>query len=214
MELTTFGHSCLRLTESGTNLVIDPGTLSDAAAALHEAHAVLITHEHADHLDHEALALALERDPGLQVWAPAGARRTFAPDLQSRVTEVLPGQEFELAGLRVRTLGGQHALIHRSIPVIDNVGYLIDDVLYHPGDAFDVPDVSVQWLAVPTHAPWSKLAEVLDFVTASRATRAFQIHDGLLNDVGVANAEGHITRVAKQYGTTYEHVPVGATLTL
>jgi L-ascorbate metabolism protein UlaG (beta-lactamase superfamily) len=214
VELTTFGHSCLRLTVSDRRIVIDPGTFADAQGALQGAEAVLITHEHPDHLDHDALGQALERDPRLQVWAPAGAKRTFDQRLQERVTEVLPHQQLEVAGVRVRTFGGQHALIHRSIPVIDNLGYLVEDVLYHPGDAFDVPDVAVEWLAVPTHGPWSKLAEVLDFVTANRAQRAFQIHDGLLNDIGRANAQGHLTRVAKQYGTRYEYLPTGSTLTL
>jgi L-ascorbate metabolism protein UlaG (beta-lactamase superfamily) len=213
MQLTTFGHSCLRLVDGDTVLVIDPGALSDATTALDEADAVLITHEHFDHVDVDAVTSALQANPELHVWAPAGAARTLA-GVAGRVTEVLPGEEFTAAGLSVRTFGGQHALIHGSIPVVDNVGYLIEDVLYHPGDAFDVPDVPVAWLGVPTHAPWSKLGEVLDFVTAVRPQQAFQIHDGLLNATGIGNAEGHITRVAARYGTRYDHLDVGIALSL
>jgi L-ascorbate metabolism protein UlaG (beta-lactamase superfamily) len=33
MRLTKFGHACVRLEESGTTVVIDPGALTDPAAA-------------------------------------------------------------------------------------------------------------------------------------------------------------------------------------
>src|SRR5215469_5952080 len=49
MRMTKLGHACVRLEKDGTALVIDPGTWSDADAALSGASAVLITHEHADH---------------------------------------------------------------------------------------------------------------------------------------------------------------------
>ena len=50
--------------KDGAVLVIDPGTFSDAAAALHGATAVMVTHEHSDHLDVDAIRAALSSDPG------------------------------------------------------------------------------------------------------------------------------------------------------
>ena len=47
----------------------------------------------------------------------------------------------------MRTFGGQHALIHPSIPIVANVGYLIDDAVYHPGDSFIVPPSAVETAA-------------------------------------------------------------------
>ncbi len=63
MRFTKLGHSCVRLEKDGAALVIDPGTWSDAAAALNGATAVLVTHEHPDHLDAEAIRAALASDP-------------------------------------------------------------------------------------------------------------------------------------------------------
>ena len=64
MRFTKLGHSCVRLDKDGAVLVIDPGTFSDAAAALDGAAAVMVTHEHPDHLDADAIRAALSSDPG------------------------------------------------------------------------------------------------------------------------------------------------------
>ena len=142
MHLTKFGHSCVRLTEAGRALVFDPGVFSAASDALVGADAVLLTHEHPDHIDVDALTAAAKNDAGLRIWAPASVARQL-PGLSDVVTVVEPGEEFAAAGFGVRTYGGQHALIHGSVPVVANLGYLIDDAVYHPGDSFTVPDVVV-----------------------------------------------------------------------
>ncbi|MFC7641103.1 MBL fold metallo-hydrolase [Streptosporangium lutulentum] len=67
MILTNFGHACVRVQDGDRMLVIDPGTFSEAEAALSGATAVLVSHEHADHIDVEALKAALAGNPTLTV---------------------------------------------------------------------------------------------------------------------------------------------------
>src|ERR1043165_6520229 len=67
VRLTKLGHACIRLAKNDANLVIDPGVWS-GPGALDGASAVLITHEHPDHLDTQAVLAALAADPGLGVW--------------------------------------------------------------------------------------------------------------------------------------------------
>ena len=43
-------------------------------------------------------------------------------------------------------ISGEHAVIHSSIPVIDNVGVLVNDTVYYPGDSLFVPEVSFELL--------------------------------------------------------------------
>ncbi len=114
----------------------------------------------------------------------------------------------------MRTFGGQHALIHGEVPVVANVAYLVDDAVYHPGDAFTVPDVRVNTLLLPIHAPWSKVGEVLDFAISVRAGRVHQVHDGLLNERGMGVVEGHVERFAKRHGSRYEHLDAGQSVDL
>jgi L-ascorbate metabolism protein UlaG (beta-lactamase superfamily) len=212
MQLTKFTHSCVRLDDGDRSLVIDPGIFSEVEEALGGADAVLVTHEHADHLDADRLRVAARKDPRLRIWAPAAVAQSLG-DLGEQVVAVAPGETFDAAGFRVRTVGGQHALIHPSIPVVANVGYLIGDV-YHPGDSLIVPAAAIGTLLVPLHAPWSKTAEVIDFVVAVRAPRVHQIHDALLTETGAGLAEAHVTRIGAEYGSEYRHLRVTETVTL
>ncbi|MHA7210768.1 MBL fold metallo-hydrolase [Arthrobacter sp. MDT1-65] len=219
MLLTKFTHSCVRLEQDGSVLVIDPGSFSEVEEALAGAAAVLVTHEHADHVDVDRVVAVLAADGAAGLWAPQGVADAVARALGDaagdRIHAVAGGEQFSAAGFEVRTFGGQHALIHPLIPLVANVGFLVGGAVYHPGDSFVVPDgVDVGTLLVPVHAPWSKLAEVVDFVASVRAPRAFQIHDALLNETGLGMVEGHVTRLGGRYGTTFRHLDVRASVEL
>jgi L-ascorbate metabolism protein UlaG (beta-lactamase superfamily) len=210
MELTKFTHACVRLDDGDRTLVIDPGVFSEVEAALDGVGAVLITHEHPDHLDRDRLVAAARRDSRLRVWAPAGVADSLA-ELGPQVAPVEPGESFDAAGFPVRTFGGQHALIHPMIPMVANVAYLVGDV-YHPGDSFTVPDASVGTLLLPTNAPWSKASEVIDFAVAVRAPRVHQIHDSLITPVYAGIVESHLQRIAGPFGIEFSHLDAGSTV--
>ena len=199
MQLTKYKHSCVRLDDGDRTLVIDPGMFSDLDAALDGADAVLVTHEHADHLQPDRLRAAARAEPRLQIWAPAPVAASLA-DLGEQVLTVEPQQTFQAAGFTVRTFGGQHAVIHPIIPVIANVGYLVDEAVYHPGDSLIVPPVPVETLLLPVSAPWSKVAEVIDFAISVRAPRAYPIHDAIVADIYHSLLAGTLVPIAAQFG--------------
>jgi L-ascorbate metabolism protein UlaG (beta-lactamase superfamily) len=208
MKLTKFAHSCVRLDDGDRALVIDPGIFADTETALRGADAVLITHEHPDHVDEAAVRTAAADDPGLTFWAPASVAGKF-DDLADRFTVVEPQQDLQVAGFDVRTFGGQHAVIHPLVPVIPNIAYLVNGSVLHPGDSFTVPPASVETLLLPLHAPWSKISEVIDFAVAVRAPRIHQIHDALLNDIGRSFVEANVSRLTALYGCMYEYLSTG-----
>lgn len=202
MQLSKYRHSCVRVDDGDRSLVLDPGVFSDLPAALDGAGAVLITHEHADHVDAQRLRAAAQADPRLRIWAPRPVAEAFA-DLGEQVVPVGPREAFEAAGFAVRTFGGQHALIHPQIPVVPNVGYLIDDAVYHPGDSLIVPPVPVHTLLLPAVAPWSKAAEVVDFAIAVRAPRAYPIHDAIVTDLYLGILRGNLMPLAERFGVEF-----------
>lgn len=203
MRLTKYTHACVRLDKDGAALVIDPGIWAEPEA-LRGADAILITHEHADHVDRDALRDALDRDPELRVWTHAGLAAEL--DLGDRVSTVAPGDTVTVAGFTVRAFGGQHALTHPDIPMVSNVAFLVDDAVFHPGDSFTVPTAAVDTLLVPVHAPWSKLAEVMDFVRAVRPRQAYPIHDALLNQRGSGMVNTVLGVRSEPYGVTYRRL--------
>ena len=135
MRLTKLGHSCVRLDKDGTTLVIDPGGWSDPAAALDGAAAVLVTHEHPDHLDADAIRAALSSDPGVTLWANQSICAQFV-EFGDRVHEVKHGDALQVAGFDVHVYGVDHALIHPDIPLVVNTGFHpVDVVLRQAGAA-------------------------------------------------------------------------------
>jgi L-ascorbate metabolism protein UlaG (beta-lactamase superfamily) len=193
--LTKYSHACVRIERDGAVLVIDPGVFSERAA-LDGVDAVLITHEHLDHLDVNMLADALGSRPSATVYThPAVVPHLDA--LAGAVTTVDPGEAFSAAGFAVRAYGGWHAVIHPDLPPVANLGFLVEDSVYHPGDSFDVPQgASVQTLFLPISAPWLKLSEVVDFVRAVAPRRAFALHECLLSDAGFKVTDGDLAKLA------------------
>src|SRR3954454_23866615 len=102
MELTKYGHSCIRIDEGDRSIAIDPGVFSDVPEALDGADAVLITHEHVDHLDAETLRRAASRNSRMRVYAPAPVAESLA-DLGEQVVTVAAGESFDAGGFSVRT---------------------------------------------------------------------------------------------------------------
>ncbi len=211
MRLTKLGHACVRLERAGVVLVIDPGTapFADATVALAGAHAVLVTHQHGDHFDADAIRAAVAADDQLQVVLPHDTVSELA-DLDAAVRGVGPGEDIVVAGVPVRTVGGEHAVVHPDSTVPANIGYLVDG-LYHPGDALAVPDAAVATLLVPVHAPWSKTGELIDFVRAVGPARAHPVHDGLLNETGLALVDGWLDRAGR---TAYSRLAPGDSVDL
>lgn len=199
MRLTKFRHSCVRVDDGDRALVLDPGVFSDLDPALDGVGAVLITHEHADHIDSERVQKALRDDPRLQLFAPLSVTETLR-EFGEQVTAVKEDEEFEAAGFPIKTFGHQHAVIHPLVPVIANVGYLIDDRVFHPGDSFTVPFAPVETLLVPAMAPWAKVSEIVDYTVAVRASRAYPIHDALVNELYGGVLGNMLTPLAARYG--------------
>jgi L-ascorbate metabolism protein UlaG (beta-lactamase superfamily) len=184
MMITKYTHACVRLEHEGRVLVIDPGAWSEPAA-LTGAEAILVTHEHADHID--VLRLA---GLGVPVYAPADADIPGVEIPGLDVTRVSSGEEFTAAGFRVRAVGSRHAFIYGGQPDCANLGYLVDDRVYHPGDALHIPEQPVETLLVPVHGPWMKLDEAIDFVRAIKPHRTFPIHDAMVNERGLGSING------------------------
>lgn len=213
MKLTKHEHACVVLEKDGESIVIDPGSFSAAAGdIIAGASAILITHEHFDHVNEAAIAAALGERPDLRVYAPSSLAGTFGAHAE-QFTAVAAGDSLTAGGFSVSVHGTTHAVIHPDIPVIPNVGYFVDESVYHPGDAFYVPDVRVSTLLLPTSGPWMKIGEAADYVRAVRPDAVVQIHEMLLSDIGLGLAANILGKDGLT-GIPLTQIPAGQSLTI
>jgi L-ascorbate metabolism protein UlaG (beta-lactamase superfamily) len=202
MQITHFGHSCILVEHDGTSVLFDPGNFSHGFTGLSGLDAILITHQHPDHVDVAALPDLVAGNPDALLYADPQTTRQLNDDrVAGTWTEARPGDEFALGSLTARIAGGTHAVIHPDIPTIDNVAYLLGDSsnparLMHPGDSLHVPTEKVDVLAMPTMAPWMKISEAIDYLRAVSPRLTFPIHQGLLGDAGLKMHYGRLSEMS------------------
>lgn len=217
MKLTKLEHAALIIEHSGKKLYIDPGSFTTALTGTAGAVAVVITHEHADHWTPEQLSRIVEMNSDLRIFAPAGVARAIKASALTNldVTIVQAGDTAEVEPFTLRFFGATHAVIHESIPVIDNVGVLVNDELYYAGDAFTIPEgVEVGTLAVPAAAPWMKISEAMDYVLTVKPKRSFPTHEMLLSRTGKDLSNARIADVTEQGGGEFFALEPGDSLDL
>ncbi len=193
MRISHLGHACLLIEVRGRRVLVDPGAFSHDWHAIPDLDAVVVTHQHADHVDatHLPALLAGSRRARLLV---EGALHGDASLLgltagDDRVEALSPGDRVELdGGVVLEAVGGQHAVIHDEIPRIGNVGLLVsaegEPTLFHPGDAYEYAPEGVDVLAVPLAAPWASFKETVAFARAVRPGALVPVHDSVLSADG------------------------------
>lgn len=199
MLVTHHGHACVVIEDpagSTGRILIDPGNLADDISGVGGIDAVLITHEHPDHIEDEKLAKLRAANRGLSLYGNPGVLSVLSVEERERVT-VLSNDgtaRATIAGWDVNAHTTTHATIYPALPDITNNAYLIDGRVWHPGDAFEVPPSPVDILLLPIGAPWMKLAEAVDYLRAVAPKVAIPIHQGGLQP---AHQELHVGLLTK-----------------
>jgi L-ascorbate metabolism protein UlaG (beta-lactamase superfamily) len=185
MKITHFGHACLLVELDGARILIDPGTLSSGYETLTDLDAVLITHDHDDHLDAGAIDAVMRANPGARLVSDSGSAPALA-HLGGQTA--VPGDLLDVRGVPVQVMGGAHAYVYLDVPSNPNVAYLIGDgAFFHGGDSYDLPGRPVDVLAVPISGPWVKLGESIAYANAIGPRVAIPIHEAALSSTDQAH---------------------------
>jgi L-ascorbate metabolism protein UlaG (beta-lactamase superfamily) len=187
MRITHCGHASLLVETGDVRILLDPGTWSPKAQELRDLDAVLVTHQHADHLDQDRLPDLLRANPDAVLITDPDTENLLR-DKGIEARPLRPGDEVTVGAVTVTGVGEMHALIHDEIPRIHNTGMRLsadgEPVFFHPGDALDAEPEGVDVLAFPLNAPWARSRDMTGFLRRLAAAHAVPVHDGLLNDAG------------------------------
>ncbi|MCL5435952.1 MAG: MBL fold metallo-hydrolase [Patescibacteria group bacterium] len=212
MKITKLGHCALLLEIGGKRLLTDPGIFTlEAQSGLVGLDAIFITHEHPDHLHMDSVKAILRRSPQVKIFTVSAVEKLLKA--ASVPAEILGhGQSANFAGIAVEAHGEKHAEIYKDIIPVENTGYLFDNRLWYPGDAFTLPPKSSEILALPVAGPWLKISEALDYALTIGPKVAFPVHDGSLKTGGVTHSMPQ--KFLGEKGIRFESLTEGESLEL
>lgn len=203
MELTKYEHACFTITKDGKSLIVDPGLFTTDLTITGDIVAIIMTHVHSDHFNEELLADIVAKNGAALIIGPQAVTSQLS-GYETRT--VHGGDSFAYEGFDLDFYGDEHAVIHPDIPIAQNVGVLIEDRVYYPGDSFTMPEKLVDTLALPVAAPWLKVADTIEFMKSVGARFAFPTHDAILSTAGKQIVDNIVSSFADAAGTEYRRI--------
>lgn len=204
MKIIKYEHACMIVENNGESLVVDPGEFTTDLIIPNNIVGVVITHEHADHLDNGHLRAIVAKNPNAIIVAHPDVVTTHLNEFTTH--SVVANEQITIGSFDLKFFGGQHAAIFSDMPPLANLGVLINDRLYYPGDSFSVPDHNVEILALPVGAPWLKISETIEFLTTIKPRLAFPTHDAVLSQIGKSLPDRMIPPIAQKIGAEYRRL--------
>ncbi len=155
--ITKYAQSCFLIKKDGTSCLVDPGRFVYEMDGMTPSDwpkidVMLVTHEHADHAHIEGIKLLVERDG-----CPVFTNGSFAWQLQDQgilARVVRPGESVTAGGFTMRGVEQKHGKLPSGLPEPEDVGFIIDDTFYTPGDSVVTPQMPhAPVLFVPVAGP-------------------------------------------------------------
>jgi L-ascorbate metabolism protein UlaG (beta-lactamase superfamily) len=187
LEITFLGHGTLMLAFGGKHIHVDPYSSVADYAKLPKADLVLITHEHGDHLDPQALA-AIRTDDTTVVLTELCAKRVRGGIVMRN------GDSQTVSGIPIEAVPAYNVLHKRPNgqpfhPKGHGNGYVItfgDTRVYVAGDTEDIPEMQdlqdIDCAFLPMNLPYTMTPQmVADAALAFQPKILYPYHFGSTN---------------------------------
>ena len=187
MRITKYIHSCLVIEKGSDKILFDPGVFSFVEGKVkpdqfQSIQAIILTHNHPDHIAPDALKEIINNNPQATVLANSEIVGKLAEkDITAEVFET--GQR-SVAGFMLKAFDAPHEkILADELP--QNTAYTIDDNILHPGDSlsknlYELKGTPI--LCLPVMAPWETELQTFEFAKKLAPQHVVPIHDGYAKD--------------------------------
>lgn len=206
MRIYKYFHSCILLDDGRTKILIDPGDYCfiEGRAKAEEftgISAILLTHEHRDHVDIAALKTILKNN-NAKIFSNSGVKNSL--EKENIQVSVIGSEEITIDGFTLRALPAKHEKAFKEPP--ENTAFLINNTFLHPGDSLDKSLYAfspIKVLAVPILASWGKIREMVEFAKELKPEIVIPIHDGLVKEELIGELYGFTRGYFEEMGAVF-----------
>ncbi len=182
MKISKFLHSCLVFEKQGFKLLVDPGMFSFVEGMItpemfSDVSAIIITHNHPDHLDIDRLKKILAISQ-----AEVYANNQVLQDLEKAgINAVLLNEgAIKIGPFKIEAISVKHEPLLDSLAP-EMTALIIDDRILHPVDSFEEKLLiykDIELLLLPVMAPFTTELKVADFADRLQPKQILPVHDG------------------------------------
>jgi L-ascorbate metabolism protein UlaG (beta-lactamase superfamily) len=209
LRISKYIHACLLIEKKGDKILFDPGKFSFLegmvkADDFRDLLAIVLTHRHPDHFDDQALSQIIKNNPQAQTLTNTEIKTELNNKGMDAI--VFESGRQPVGGFTLEAVTAEHApLLNAKIP--QNVGYVVDNRLLHPGDSFDHSlDVyrGIEVLALPVMAPWTTELQVAEFARRISPGQVIPIHDGYAKDFFLKQRYENFQKYFVEFGIKFQ----------
>lgn len=209
MKITKYIHACLLIEKGSDKILFDPGLFTFAEGLVKPSQfeniqAVIITHNHPDHIDADSLKEILKNNKSAIVLANSEIVKSLAE--KEIEAEVFESGERSVAGFDFEAFDAPHEkILADELP--QNTAYVIDGKIVHPGDSYNknlFARKGTEVLCLPTMAPWTTELTTFDFAARMSPKIIVPIHDGYAKDFFLESRYQNFTKYFKQKNIKFQ----------
>ncbi|MBI2020751.1 MBL fold metallo-hydrolase [Candidatus Daviesbacteria bacterium] len=178
MKIKKYPQSHLLISGQNTKIIIDPGYITfEKGYKVEEFQGMdgyLITHQHADHLGPETIKGIAERGKGKVYGNSDVVAKLKEVGVEAQI--VYERQPFQVGEFEIMPVNLPHCKMQDGSDGPPNTGYLINGILFLPGDGDKNPGITADNFALPIAGPSITYDGALQFAQDIRAKLVIPIH--------------------------------------